>query len=170
MDLMDALEKTNAIEKELIECGGEISAELEIKLTELNLDYAESIDATAIMLRRLEGASDYWRERAQNAANVASGLTKAHERLKSHVKQIMSMSEKHELVGRETRYVLSRAKPRLVIDENLLPKEFLAEKITLIPDKANIEKRLELGHEIAGARFEQSYALRTYPVKLEQSE
>lgn len=165
LSLIDAIKRTNDIELELCQSGGEISAELDERLTEINLDFAASIDATAMMLSRLDMSAEYWKLKAQESAKVAAGLAKAHERLKFHVKQIMQLSEKKELVGLEHRYVLSRAKPRLIIDETVLPAELLKEKITLVPDKSKIEAKLELGEEVAGARLELSFSLRSYPAK-----
>lgn len=164
-----SIQQVAEIEQQVIEQSSEMNADFMQDCIEINLDFAASIDATAVMCSRLDMSADYWKTKADQAYKISKSLERAKEFIRSHIKDAMISQEKKELLGNEHRYVLSRTKPKLSIDEAVLPKEFLKEKVTLVPDKTAIEAELEKGSEVAGAKFEPCFALRTYPNKMERA-
>lgn len=157
---INALKVVSELEEKVL-CGEELPAEL----YSVELADPASVDATIDVIERLQVQSEFFRGRAAQLMDVAKKLATAQERIQRTVKDLMATNGVQDLNGHAWRYRLSRAKPKLVIDDGLLPAEFTKEKVSVVPDKLKIEQALERGEEVAGAQYEQSYSLRTYPAK-----
>lgn len=167
LKLAEFISQAAAIERALIESGGEIGPNLEKELLEIDLSKREAIDGVQLTLDRLESVGDYWKARAESYARIATSIEQSARKLKNHVKTLMAASGEHELLGLEWRLKLCAAKPKMVVDESVLPKEYFKEKVTLVPDKSRIEEDLKLGVPVPGASLEAVHTLRTYPNKKE---
>lgn len=165
MSLHESIKDSQSLELAIIENGGELTPELETALTAISLDVAESVDRTHFALDRIENAAGYWKAKAAEYKKISDSLETAHDRLKGYIKGVMVESGKTDLTGVEVRYRLSRAKPKVVIDEAKLAPAYFKEKITLVPEKERIKQDLELGVPVDGARLEESFTLRAYPNK-----
>lgn len=165
MSLHESVKDSHSLELAIIENGGELTPELEASLTQISLDVAESVDRTHFALDRIENAVGYWKAKAAEYKKIADSLDTAHDRMKNYIKAVMADSGKSDLVGVEVRYKLSRAKPKVVIDEDKLAPAYFKEKLTLVPEKERIKQDLELGVPVDGARLEESFTLRAYPNK-----
>jgi hypothetical protein len=157
------------IEKNIIESNGELSPELEKQLLQIDLSKREAVDSVQITLDRLEALSDYWKRRADGYTRVSKSLEISAAKLKRHVKDIMAASGTEDLYGLEWRLKLCPAKPKVVVNEETLPREYLKEKITFVPDKGRIEEEIKMGVPIEGVTLEPVYTLRSYPNKKEIS-
>lgn len=165
----DLVHASARLESILIETGGEITPELEGLITELLELKSEAlpakVDGVVLMLDRLETIADEWDAKAQRVLKIAKGCYAARDRLKDYVKQSMQAAGITDLPGNDYRLKLSKAKPRLVIDEEKLPSLYTMEVTSYVVDKETVRKALEDGTAVPGAQFVDSFTLRDYPNK-----
>jgi hypothetical protein len=132
---------------------------LDVKENEL----APKIDDYKFAHDRFEMNADYCRAKAAQWAKIARGFETAQERIKDNIKQAMKIMNVTELVGNETRFVLSATKPRLVIDdETKIPSIYKVQIVSTSIEKDRVRGDLEMGLTVDGARFEHGVSLRSY--------
>jgi hypothetical protein len=157
--LIDLIQHISDLEQAILENNGEITEVMEKAIAEVNLDLAEKIDATDIVLSRIKMSSGFWMERADKLYAVAKGLEELHKQLNNHIKNVMAQSGKTELIGNDVCFKLAKTKPALEVDEAKLdPKYF---RVKVAPDQEKIRTDIELGVPVEGARLRDSFALRT---------
>lgn len=149
----------------LIESGGQLSPELEKALVEIDVKFPIKIDGYAVIMERMEMESDYWKQKAEFYSQIAKGCMAARERLKESLKFAMEQLGTDELKGIDVRFKLSRTKPRLVINEDLLESGYLVATTVSMPDKKRIEQDLKDGLMIDGAMLMENKSLRAYANK-----
>lgn len=158
-----AEEKSN-IERILEESGGELTPEIEAELQSLELQTAGKIDGYYAFMERCKSVGELMELRAQALQNIANGHFSLAESLKKRIMFAMSSMGVQEIVGNMKRAKLSPTKGRLVIDEKLLPAEFMLQVTTMVPDKEKIREKLELFEEVPGAKIEGGQSVRFYNV------
>lgn len=154
------LSQYEKIDKLLQESGGEITEELEVELkTTLDLNTSAGVDNIHALMERIEHDAAFYKLKASRYTAVQRGLTSAYEKIKIQIKSLMVIAGKTELHGDEIRLQLRRIKDKLVVDEDRLPKSYLKEKVTLVPDTDRIRDDLERGLPVAGAELVPNHSL-----------
>lgn len=155
-----------SITQEIIAAGGELTPELEQKLEFNQLELARKVDGYAFFDERFQAEEAYWSKKAESYKKIAKSFDTLRDRLRGRIKQIMVESGEKEIKGYDARFVLSKSKPKLVIEsEASLPAQYKMQVTTTQPDKEQIKKTLEEGWEVEGARLEEVYTLRVYENK-----
>jgi len=131
----------------------------------LDLGDPRSVDNVIEALERIDMQAEYWNGRAKRSMEVSKALESAASKIRRMVKDILVDADDPQLKGVDYRFSLSRAKPKLLVNEELLPKEFLKEKTTFVPDKTKIQEVLDVGGEVPGCEYVASHALKVYPNK-----
>jgi len=128
----------------------------------LSLERAEGVDLTASLLERVEHSAEHYKAKAKQYSAIHKALEATSAKMRAFIKDAALAKDDMLLEGVETYFRVSRAKSKLEIDESLLPKEFLRPVTEYVADKALIESELNLGNEIPGAKFVESFSLRSY--------
>lgn len=160
--LQSLVGEASAIERGLVESGGEITPEVEAWISSLNLEVAAKVDAYHFVIERTELNAGHWAAMAEKYGRVAKALSNTSSRMKSRLKQAMMDMGKAEVLGETVRYRLQNSAPSMIIDQESLPAEFLMQKIELVPDKERIKAAVKQGREIPGVTLTKSFALRDY--------
>lgn len=84
---------------------------------------------------------------------VKERMEKSVEGFKSYIKHNMVQMNLKKIETPLGNLSLRQTTATDVYDETIIPKEFLKEKITYAPSKAEIKKALQAGEEVAGARL-----------------
>jgi hypothetical protein len=163
--LYELVKLSSTVEQRLIESGGEITSEVDTDLASIDLGLAEGVDIAKSLMEKLEHVAEFYAVQAQVYAKIAKGLNASQEKVKSRIKEIMVSTNAKELNGSETRLVLSKAKSKVAYDETLLPKEYLKEKVTYVPDTDRLRTELEMGIPVTGATLIPVYSLKSYAQK-----
>ena len=161
-NLMTIVADTNKLTEQLIEAHGELSPELEAQLDTVNLELGLKIDGYKHVIDRVDIEQTYWKEKSQLYSKIAKGCANIKNRLKDSIKLGMLGLKKDEVIGIETRFKLSKIKPKLHIDEENLSPEYCKQRIIIEPDLERIREALEKGEKVAGAYLEDNYSLRNY--------
>lgn len=144
----------------LAENGGELSTEIENQLDIFTGNLVEKVDSYAYLIDKLDSESEFYKKKADAFNRMAKSCNSLQDRLKERVKTALTILEKDEIEGDDFRFKLSTSKPKLIIDESILPSEY--KMIIYEADREKISKDLAEGKEIPGARFEETKALRKY--------
>lgn len=160
--LLALVDVFNHLDQKLIESAGEMTPELETALAITEENMREKVDNYAYYIDHLESRAEYFKSIEANARAARQIFENQKERLRERLKFAMANLNRTDLEGDDFRYKLSPTKPRLVIDEKVLPDQYKVVTVTQVPDKDAIQKDLILGMKIEGCHFEESKALRRY--------
>jgi hypothetical protein len=154
---------SSEIHNALISSGGEMTPELEQMLSITEATLPMKIDGYAFALDRLKMESAWCAEKVAQWSKLKHSLDACADRLKDGLKFAMKTMETTELVGNESRFVLSATKPRLVIDEAMISELYKVQVVSTVIEKDKIRADLDMGLTVPGATYEESCALRAYP-------
>jgi len=160
--LYDLTVQAQDVIAKIVESKGELSVELERTLAELDLNTASKIDGYNSLIERLEWEHDYFDYKISGLKKVSLAICKFRERLRDAIRAHMVALDKKEALGNDTRFVRSNCRPKLEVDDALLPMEWKTVVTTYVPDRERIEEALLGGVEIPGAHFTGGEALRSY--------
>lgn len=160
--LMSLTQEYQSIISKIIENGGELPAETEAQLANIETKMPAKVDAYAFVMDRLENEEEYWKAKAKEMQAVARGCENARDRIKENIKAAMIGLGQDELFGVDTRFKISNSKPKLVVDQNELTSEYITERKIYDPDTEKIIADLKAGKEVPGAHFEEVKGIRKY--------
>lgn len=147
--------------QKILENDGEILPGIDQELETISTAIGHKVDAYDFMMKKLDLEETFFKSQAEKYRAAAKRCAGTREWMKTKIKDVMRNLDKHEIAGNNVSFKLCRAASRLLIDETLLPDKYKMVETRAVPDKEKIAQDLELGHEIPGARFEDSFALRT---------
>jgi hypothetical protein len=165
--LSDIEQHKNRIEQLLMDSGGELTEEIEAELNQLQVSEPMQVETVVVALDRINADAKYWKERAQAIRNYASGLDTFVERAKDRVKRLLTEQGKDEAIGLHHRIRLSKCQQSVGINEAELPRAYMMQVTTWVPDREKIRADLELGVDITGAELVGGKAIRIYLNKQE---
>jgi hypothetical protein len=146
----------------LMACNGELSPELEKRLDVNAQLLLQKTDNYNFIIESIESAAAQMKRRKDAFAIQEKRLTNERDRMWNRIKLAMKEMDRTEIRGRYYRFQLQRSKPKLIIDESLLPDQFKMIVQETKPDKAKIEAVLAEGLEIPGVTLEESGTLKVY--------
>lgn len=162
-NLVTLLQNANEIAEKIIEAEGELTPDLEIELDLSDVAVSKKIDSISFILDRLQSDTEHFKSQAQQYANAARSLENAQKYLKERMKTAMIQYNVTRIDGVDVYFRISKAKARLVVDEDKLPSNMLMEVIVYKPDNERIRETIIANNEVPGAHLEETYSLRKYP-------
>lgn len=139
---------------------GDPSPEAEVQLREVMQALCEKVDGYAAIISEFEAQRDKWKEREEHCGKARKYYTASIERLKDTMRFVLGNNPTKSLQGEYFRFFLSKAAPRLEINESELPDAFKTVKITTVPDRDAIETALLKGEKVPGCQLVENYSLR----------
>lgn len=154
------------LESKLLESEGEVSAEFEYWLSEVNQKLTTKVDSCAFVLERFENDEKHFRAKAIEYSNAARIYANAQKRLKDFIKFAMRQLDTAELSGDDSTFKLSTGRKKLVIhDESKIPDAFWKETVIREIDTSLVDTALKNGIEVPGVTLEDITTLRISPAK-----
>lgn len=136
-ELFDDGEVTDADFTALIE----LKEERAVKLENIAL-YIKNCEADALAIKAEEDALEKRRKRLERKAEGLKGLI---------LRSMMATGDK-EISSARYCAKIRKSKATEIIDESLIPNEYMVEKVERKPDKTAIKKAIESGIDVAGAQ------------------
>lgn len=167
--LIELLEHYNDLHSRIVLNEGEVTPDIESEFDRLSLDSAQKVDTYAYVLEKFKHDAEFWKKKIENIEKIKKGLESAEARLKQRIKSIMVERGLKTLEGFDSSFHLSKAKDRILVEDEKLPPEFWQERIERFYDKELIREELKDG-PIPGVHLEQSFALRQKPSRKELNE
>ena len=140
---------------------GEVTPEIESMLAHLEIALPEKVDGYHHILSRLEAEMEYFKAKADELYAASKVISNARDRIKEHIKFKMQEQGLSSLEGLDFKFTLSKSKPKVVVQEELIPKEYTREVTEIKIDKDRISEDLKLGIPVPGAHLEDVFALKT---------
>jgi hypothetical protein len=161
--LMDLAAEANQLTQMLIECGGELTPELEARLDVNRELLFKKVDSYNFIMEQFEAQALLWKKRKDAMNAIQKRFESQVERLNDRIKLAMKEMGKDEIKGNLYRFKLVKSQPKLIIDdEATLPGQFKMIVQVTTTDKEKLKSALKDGFEIPGARLEETGALRIY--------
>lgn len=153
----------NQIHETLLANGGDLTPELELKLTEIEAKLPNKADGYAYVCEDLDHKVDMLTSRANVYAHAAQSLKRHIKFMKDKMKLALELLDAKEIKGIEHRWKLQSAKDRVIIDdESKVPDRYFETTIIRIPQKDAIYSDLKTGVNIPGCRLEASTYAKSY--------
>lgn len=160
--LNELLDLSRELESKLIDSGGLFTPEIEALVTTLDVSLPEKIDSYAMVIDRIESNAEWFAQQAEKYALIEKGLKKSSEGIRQRLKELMLANSMDELLGDIERFKLSPSKPKLIVNDDLVPDNYLMETRTITPDKDAIREALGKGEAVQGCKLEPTFALRRF--------
>ena len=165
MSLISLVTQSQELEKQLIESGGEISPEMESAWMDLKSTLPEKVDSCAFLIKKCKANHEFYKAQADEIYKIANSFKSVVERINDNVKFTMVENNLTELKGNDVRFLLSKGKPSIKIDEKELDEAYKHQVVSTEIDKKKVEDDLKLGVPVKGARLIENVALRSYANK-----
>ena len=164
--LIEITKSLHDLELQILESQGEINSEIEARYNSEIIAREKKIDSYAAIIERCKLLESQYKLKAEKNLKTAKGYKRVYESLRFNLKQAMILLGSDELAGDEVRFKLTSAQEAVeVIDEGLLPLEYLDMKTVYTPNKERIKAALLNGLDVPGAKLTNVQQLRTYPAK-----
>lgn len=144
----------------VMEAEGELTSEIENELAVNAEMLATKADKYDFIMAKLEAEEEYWKDQADRYAKVGRACSNARDRLKTAIKTTMQLMGTTEIKGENASFKLSNSAPKLVLNQALIPQEYIIETVVREPNKDKIKGALKEGKEVPGAQLEPVFALR----------
>lgn len=155
------------IERMLIESDGELTPEVEAKLTVSELQLPQKVENYSQILQRVELMSEHYKKQAQFFNKLAKTCDNFELALKENIKTAMTLLGVSEIEGVSVTYKLTASNPKLIIDNpEELPAEYKKQVIETVIDNKTLKDHLVTGLPVKGAHIEPTVSLRKYGKKL----
>lgn len=159
-NLFQLTQEAQSLMLALIESKGEITPEIEARLTANESAVARKVDAYVYIEEQFDAQIALLKRKEEGFRSIRKGLENAIDRMRGNIKVAMTLLEKDTLAGDEYRYKLSKRKPKVVItDEKLIPMDYKIIVQTTGIDKEKLEAALTDGFAVPGAHLEEVKAL-----------
>ena len=127
---------------------GEISEESFSKIESLSGDFDEKLENCINYLRRTDAESKLAKQEAELIKQYGKTLEKKVERLSEYIKHQMLKMLVHKTVISGRPASIAKNPDSLIVDESILPKEWMRVKVKEEPDKVAIMKHIKNGKEV----------------------
>lgn len=131
---------------------GEVSQETIDLISELQMQKDEKLDNIGAYIKNLMADVKAMKEEEKALKTRREIKERKIERLKDYVSGILN-GEKWEKSSRVS-FTFRSSKSVIIDNEDLIPNEFMKEKIERSPDKTAIKKAIEDGQEVKGSHIE----------------
>lgn len=143
----DYLELASLLE----ESGGEITEELEERLSINREELNQKAENYALLIRQIEGKASVIKAEMDRLKALLVSKQNTAERLKENIKRAMDMYDVKTIEGNLVKLTLRNNAASVKIEEGAkIPKEFLVKTVNEAPDKKAIKEHLQGGKVIAG--------------------
>lgn len=168
--LLTITQQLHAIETAIVDAGGEISSELEERLSAATIVREQKVDAYGAILARAASIAEEYGAQADRIQAVAKGAKALATRLKENLKYAMGQLGVKELSGSTTRFQLRGSKDSLkILDAEKIPKAYFKPVTTMELDREGLmnDVRLDPAAFEGIARIEAGSAIYTLAPKKE---
>lgn len=147
-DLYDALLATAD------EDTGEVDVDICAALESVQGSFEEKAISIATVYRMLGNESEKIRREIDRLTALKKHVDREQTRVKDYLATACEMTGTKQLSGVYASISFRKSEQTIIDDENILPKDFLVEKVTYSPDKAKIKAAIKAGQEVQGARLQ----------------
>ena len=120
-------------------------------LDELQLERKTKLENIALFIKNLESEVDAIKQEEKNLKARREAKEKKADQLRDYIKNSMLNFNEPKFETPRVAMSFRTSKVVEILDENVLGKEFMKEKVEYTPDKKAIKEAIENGVEVAGA-------------------
>ena len=165
MTFYEISERIQQLEQALEECVDEETGEIvDDKYDELAKEFADvtaaeqdKTEGVCLMIKNKELFLDELKAEKKRVNDRIETITNEIERTKQFLDRFVLKGEKFETARVRCSY--RKTSSVEVVDESIVPKEYIKEKITTAPDKTAIKSAIKDGKEVRGCNLREEYKL-----------
>lgn len=153
--LIGMISESMEISKEIMAAEGELSPELDARLTVLESELPSKVDNYTCILEQLNHGLETWKSKKELLDKMIKGYKYAIDRLEGNIIYGIKALGLEKISGNESAFKL-RKNPGMVIieDENKISSEYKVQTVVTTIDKKKILSDLRNGIPVQGARLE----------------
>jgi len=145
------------IETDCLEHDGEISPEFSEELNAINMLHDEKVLNVAKFIKGLNAESEAIKNETDKLMQRRKSIDKKVEWLKNYIDR--NCESKEKIQDSTTIVSWRKSESVKILNENLLPKQYIKEKIEISVDKMKIKESIKNGEEVTGAEIETNFNL-----------
>ena len=121
------------------------------QLEEIQGEFDDKASNIALYIQELQAQAEAIKNKRDSLNDRQKSTTNKAERLKAYLSDMMNRAGKAKVETDDVRISFRKSESVDILDESLIPQEYLNEKITVAPNKTEIKKAIKSGQEILGA-------------------
>lgn len=139
---------------ELMESGGEVSPELELRLTINQNELEQKARGYGFVVKQMESDISIIEEEIKRLGELKKAREKTIERLETTLTNAMQLFEIQKLETPTLKISFRKSESVEIDNEKEIPKQFIKAKITYSIDKVAIKEAIKKGGVISGVRLQ----------------
>jgi hypothetical protein len=133
---------------------GELDMDISAKLDVIQGTFEEKAIATATVYRMLGNESDKIGSEIERLTKIKKRIDNEQDRVKQYLTQACEMTGTESLRGVYANISFRKSEQTVIDNPDILPKEFITEKVTYTPNKTAIKAAIKAGQDVTGAHIE----------------
>lgn len=121
------------------------------QLEEIQGEFDDKASNIALYIQELQAQAEAIKNKREALNDRQKSTTNKAERLKAYLSDMMNRAGKTKVETDDVRISFRKSESVDILDQSLIPQEYLNEKLTITPDKTEIKKAIKNGQDIAGA-------------------
>lgn len=121
------------------------------QLEEIQGEFDDKASNIALYIQELQAQAEAIKNKREALNDRQKSTTNKAERLKAYLSDMMNRAGKTKVETDDVRISFRKSESVDILDQSLIPQEYLNEKLTITPDKIEIKKAIKNGQDIAGA-------------------
>lgn len=121
------------------------------QLEEIQGEFDDKASNIALYIQELQAQAEAIKKKREALNDRQKSTTNKAERLKTYLSDMMNRAGKTKVETDNVRISFRKSESVDILDESLIPEEYINTKLTVTPDKVSIKKAIKSGQEILGA-------------------
>lgn len=121
------------------------------QLEEIQGEFNDKASNIALYIQELQAQAEAIKKKREALNDRQKSTTNKAERLKTYLSDMMNRAGKTKVETDDVRISFRKSESVDILDQSLIPEEYINAKLTVTPDKVSIKKAIKNGQEIAGA-------------------
>jgi len=154
------------LETALIEGQGQLTQELEDRLSYVNIAREKKVDAYFAIIQRCKSLESEYKAKAEMFSSIASSAKNTAAKLKKSLKEAMQFLGVKDLEGKDVRFKVTEPTTKVVItDQGIVPIAYFTQRTVLEPNMDAIRDSWANGMPVPGTSLIETQQLRSYPMR-----
>lgn len=120
------------------------------QLGQIQGEFDDKASNIALYIQELQAQAEAIKNKRDSLYDRQKSTTNKAERLKAYLSDMMNRAGKTKVETDDVRISFRKSESVDILDESLIPEEYINAKLTVTPDKVSIKKAIKNGQDIAG--------------------
>lgn len=121
------------------------------QLEQIQGEFDDKASNIALYIQELQAQAEAIKNKSESLKDRQKSTTNKAERLKAYLSDMMNRAGKTKVETDDVRISFRKSESVEILDQQLIPEEYINARLTVTPDKVSIKKAIKSGQNIEGA-------------------